>query len=192
MKTRENMQNRVQPPKTSPIEQITDRCEPKISPLRRVTLQYDMYPYNFWRKNCAFAAPNTRFFFFRRSTHFRIALQLRRGLPDLQNRNCSKFVTNSGVVDANFCANSAPDARVFGGARPTDSMQHFCDVKYISKRRRPKVWCVARRRTENLQTNLRIFCRKNCAISAPNARFFGAQHRAESHWSYAEVLRFKN
>ena len=39
MKARENMQNRVQPPKTSPIEQITDRCEPKISPLRRVTLQ---------------------------------------------------------------------------------------------------------------------------------------------------------
>ena len=35
----ENTQNRVQPPKTSPIEQISDRCEPKISPLRRVTLQ---------------------------------------------------------------------------------------------------------------------------------------------------------
>ena len=32
-------QNRVQPPKTSPIEQISYRCEPKISPLRRVTLQ---------------------------------------------------------------------------------------------------------------------------------------------------------
>ena len=95
------------------------------------------------------------------------------------------------IVDANFCANSAPDARVFGSLRPIDSMQHFCDVKKFSKRRRPKVWCVARRRTENLQTNLRIFWRKNCAISAPNARFFGAQHRAESHWSCAEVLRFK-
>ena len=35
----ENTQNRVQPPKTSPIEQISYRCEPKISPLRRVTLQ---------------------------------------------------------------------------------------------------------------------------------------------------------
>ena len=39
MKTRENTQNRVQPPKTSPIEQITDRWEPKNSPLQRVTLQ---------------------------------------------------------------------------------------------------------------------------------------------------------
>ena len=39
MKTRENTQNRVQPPKTSPIEQISYRCEPKISPLRHVTLQ---------------------------------------------------------------------------------------------------------------------------------------------------------
>ena len=36
---RENTQNRVQPPKTSPIEQISYRCEPKISPLRHVTLQ---------------------------------------------------------------------------------------------------------------------------------------------------------
>ena len=39
MKTRENTQNRVQPPKTSPIEQITDRWEPKNSNLQRVTLQ---------------------------------------------------------------------------------------------------------------------------------------------------------
>ena len=39
MKTRENTQNRVQPPKTSPIKQITDRWEPKNSPLQRVTLQ---------------------------------------------------------------------------------------------------------------------------------------------------------
>ena len=39
MKTRENTQNRGQPPKTSPIEQITDRWEPKNSPLQRVTLQ---------------------------------------------------------------------------------------------------------------------------------------------------------
>ena len=39
MKTRENMQNRVHPPKTSPIEQITDRWEPKNSNLQRVTLQ---------------------------------------------------------------------------------------------------------------------------------------------------------
>ena len=38
-KTRENMQNRVLPPKTSPIEQINDRFGPKFSPLRRVTLQ---------------------------------------------------------------------------------------------------------------------------------------------------------
>ena len=36
---RENTQNREQPPKTSPIEQITDRWEPKISNLQRVTLQ---------------------------------------------------------------------------------------------------------------------------------------------------------
>ena len=35
----QNTQNRVQPPKTSPIEQITDRWEPKNSPLQRVTLQ---------------------------------------------------------------------------------------------------------------------------------------------------------
>ena len=34
------MQNRVHPPKTSPIEQITDRWEPKNSPLQRVTLQF--------------------------------------------------------------------------------------------------------------------------------------------------------
>ena len=34
-----NTQNRVQSPKTSPIEQISDRCEPKISNLQRVTLQ---------------------------------------------------------------------------------------------------------------------------------------------------------
>ena len=32
-------QNRVQPPKTSPIEQISYRWEPKFSPLQRVTLQ---------------------------------------------------------------------------------------------------------------------------------------------------------
>ena len=36
---RENTQNRVQPPKTSPIEQISYRWEPKFSPLQRVTLQ---------------------------------------------------------------------------------------------------------------------------------------------------------
>ena len=39
-------QNRVQPPKTSPIEQISYRCEPKISPLRRVTLQCRVTPYS--------------------------------------------------------------------------------------------------------------------------------------------------
>ena len=35
----ENTQNRVQPPKTSPIEQISDRLGPKFSTLQRVTLQ---------------------------------------------------------------------------------------------------------------------------------------------------------
>ena len=35
----ENTQKRVLPPKTSPIEQISDRFGPKFSPLRRVILQ---------------------------------------------------------------------------------------------------------------------------------------------------------
>ena len=35
----QNTQNRVLPPKTSPIEQISYRCEPKNSNLQRVTLQ---------------------------------------------------------------------------------------------------------------------------------------------------------
>ena len=40
----ENTQNRVLPPKTSPIEQISDRCEPKNSNLQRVTLQHRWIP----------------------------------------------------------------------------------------------------------------------------------------------------
>ena len=82
------------------------------------------------------------------------------------------FATNSGVVDAIFCASSTPDARLFGSALATDSMQHFCDVRKSSQRCRLKLWSIARRHAENLKTNLRIFWRKNCAISAPNARFF--------------------
>ena len=100
------------------------------------------------------------------------------------------FATNSGVVDAIFCASSTPDARVFGSARATDSMQHFCDVRKFSQRCRLKLWSIARRHAENLKTNLRIFWRKNCAISAPNARFFSAQQRADPRWSYADGLRF--
>ena len=89
-----------------------------------------------------------------------------------------------------FCASSTPDARVFGSARATDSMQHFCDVRKFSQRCRLKLWSIARRHAENLKTNLRIFWRKNCAISAPNARFFSAQQRADPRWSYADGLQF--
>ena len=87
------------------------------------------------------------------------------------------FSTNSGVVDAIFCASSTPDARVFGSARATDSMQHFCDVRKFSQRCRLKLWSIARRHAENLKTNLRIFWRKNCAMAASNARFLGLATR---------------
>ena len=40
------------------------------------------------------------------------------------------------------------------------------------QRRRPKLWCVARRPCREFATNSRIFWRKNCAMAAPNARFF--------------------
>ena len=36
------------------------------------------------------------------------------------------------------------------------------------------------------------FLVKSCAPAAPTARFFGAQHGAELHWSCADVMRIKN
>ena len=36
------------------------------------------------------------------------------------------------------------------------------------------------------------FLVKSCATAAPTARFFGAQHGAELHWSCADVLRVQN
>ena len=162
----------------------------------------------FWRKICAIAALNARFF--RCATRRRRALELRRRLASFKSessqksrkvccavrRNGENFAANSCVIDANF----GKILRMFDRWLRAFSALHAPENRRSNSETSPCfrsdtgriVGALRVDRAENLQ-RIRAFSGGKIAQWRRRTHgFFGAQHGADLHWSRRRLAIFKS